>query len=333
MTIRVAVVGLGNIGRRHAQIYRDHPAAELVGVCDIIPERAKRAAEDFGAPAYLSVSELLEGAGHLDAVSVASAGEENGGDHFVPTMELLGAGIPVLGEKPISNRIGEARQMVAEARRAGLCYGVDLNHRFTPACQRIGEWIRDGRLGELNMVSMRMWINNPNESSPWYHLRALHPHSIDILRFVAGDVESVAAFAKKGKGREIWSNVMVLIKFRSGVVGTLTGSYDAGPSWGLEQLDVAGSDGRAVLEDACEALTWYPRKGIETETYRYLGGMRSFTETFASRIGRWVEQIDAHAGPEEIDGSGADGLIAQKVIEAAITSIQEGGVVLLDPAV
>src|SRR5579875_3515618 len=107
MTIRVAVVGMGHIGRRHAGVYRDHPAAELVGVCDINPERAKQAEEEFGVPSYRSVTEMLEGAGRLDAVSVATGGVDYGSEHFAPTMELFGAGIAVLGEKPISNRIDE----------------------------------------------------------------------------------------------------------------------------------------------------------------------------------------------------------------------------------
>lgn len=329
MTIRVAVVGMGNIGRTHARVYQGHEKAELVAVCDAIPEAAKRAADEFGVPSYASVEELVEGAGPLDAVSVASAGEENGGDHFVPTMALFQAGIAVLGEKPISNRIEEARQMVAEARQRGLRYGINLNHRFTPAARRARQWIDDGRLGELNLVQMRMWINNPNESSPWFHLRALHPHSIDVMRYVGGDIESVAAFLKKGKGRAIWSNAEVLVKFRSGVIGTLTGSYDAGPSWGLELLEVTGSDGRLTLTNACEDLTFFPRRGIETETYHCLGGMRAFNETFASRIGRWIEQVDAKVAPDEIDASGADALAAQEVIEGAIQSFNEQRIVTM----
>lgn len=327
MSVRVGVVGLGGIGRTHARVYKEHPAAELVAVCDLVPEAAKRAGEEFGVPAFTSVEEMLVGTDGLDAASVATAGEENGGDHYAPTMDLLRAGVAVLGEKPISNRLSEAREMVAEARRRGVCYGVNLNHRFTPAARRARQWIDEGRLGQLAMVDMRMWINNPNESSPWFHLRALHPHSIDVMRYIAGDVEAVSAFCNQGKGRAIWSNAKVLVRFRSGVVGTLTGSYDAGPSWGLEQLEVSGSDGRLVLENACEALTFTPRRGIETETLRYLGGMRSFSETFGARIGRWVEQVDGGATPEEIEASGADALAAQEVIEAAISSFNDQRVV------
>ena len=56
----------------------------------------------------------------------------------------------------------------------------------------------EGRLGELNIINMTMWINNPNETSPHFHMRALHPHSIDVMRYFGGDVEKVQAFFKRG---------------------------------------------------------------------------------------------------------------------------------------
>ena len=267
---------------------------------------------------------------------MATAGKENGGDHYTPTMELLEAGLPVLGEKPISNEIAKAEAMVALAKRKGLRYGVNLNHRFTPAALRAKEWVQAGRLGEVNIINMRMWINNPNETSPWFHMRALHPHSIDVMRYYGGDVAKVQAFFKRGPradgpdGRRVcWSNVQVNMQFKNGIVGHLTGSYDAGGSYGLEELEVVGSAGRFVLEDACEHLTFYPRFSRETETYDYLGGMMGFGETFGSRIGAWVEQNLAKVAPDAIDGSGEDALKAQYVIEAAIESWQTGTVVTL----
>src|SRR5690606_3145275 len=147
--------------------------------------------------------------------SMCTAGVENGGDHYQPTIELLNAGIPVLGEKPISNEIDKAREMVALAKEKNLRYGVNLNHRFTPAADRAKEWVDAGRLGELNMIDMTMWINNPNESSPHFHMRALHPHSIDVMRFFGGEIQKVQAFFKKGKDRQIWSNVQVNMLFEN----------------------------------------------------------------------------------------------------------------------
>ena len=326
MTLKVAVVGLGGIGTRHADIYHADPRCEVVAVCDAFPEKAEVAARRYGCKAFTSVAEMVQNV-QLDTASVCTAGVENGGDHYEPTMSLLKAGIPVLGEKPISNEIPKAKEMVALAKKKGLRYGINLNHRFTPAALRAKEWVDAGRLGELNIVNMTMWINNPNESSPHFHMRALHPHSIDVMRYFCGDVKKVQAFFKKGKGRKIWSNVQVNMQFENGVIGHLTGSYDAGGSYGLERLEVVGSGARFVLLDACEHLEFYPRRSQQVESYSYLGDMMSFNETFESRINRWVEQNIDGVNPDEIDGSGEDALQAQLIIEAAIESWDRGTVV------
>ncbi len=329
MTLQVAIVGLGNIGNTHAGVYQSRADCRIVAVCDVIKERADRAAERYHCPAFYSVQEMLASGIRIDAASMCTAGEENGGDHYQPTMELLAGGIPVLGEKPISNRVPLAEEMVALARKRKLRYGINLNHRFTPAARRAKEWVTSGRLGEINIVNMTMWINNPNESSPWFHIRALHPHSLDVMRYFAGDVEKVQAFFRKGKGRKIWSNVQANLLFKNGIIGHLTGSYDAGGSYGLETLEVVGSEARFVLRDACEHLEFYPRFSRETETYDYLGGMMGFGETFGSRIGRWVEQNTQQVKPEEVDASGEDALKVQRIIEATIQSWEAGQVVTL----
>ena len=336
MSLKVAIVGMGGIGNRHAQVYEKRQDAELVAVCDIIREKADKAAERYKAKAFYSVKELVSSGLQIDAVSVCSAGKENGGDHYQPTMELLEAGYPVLGEKPISNEIAKAREMVALAKKKNLRYGINLNHRFTPAALRAKEWVEEGRLGELNIVNMTMWINNPNETSPWFHIRALHPHSLDVMRYFAGDVAKVQAFFKRGPkpdgpdGRRVcWSNVQANLLYQNGIIGHLTGSYDAGGSYGLETLEVVGSEARFVLRDACEHLEFYPRRNRQVETYSTIGGMMGFNETFDSRIGKWVEQNLQKAKPEEIDASGEAALHVQTVIEAVIESWEKGTVVTL----
>ena len=131
-------------------------------------------------------------------------------------MELLAAGIPVLGEKPISNDLDEARQMVGLARQKNLRYGVNLNHRFTPAALLAKEWADTGRLGEINIINMTLWINNPNETSPWFHMRALHPHSIDVMRYYGGDVAKVHALFKRGHQRKRLGRTPRLLVERTG---------------------------------------------------------------------------------------------------------------------
>ena len=338
MTLKVAIVGMGNIGNQHAGIYGDHPDTEVVAVCDIIPERSDKAAETHGCQGFYSVQEMLDSGIQIDMASVTTAGVENGGDHYEPTMELLNAGLPVLGEKPISNEVPKAEEMVALAREKNLRYGVNLNHRFTPAALMAKEWMVRGRLGEVNMIDMTMWINNPKESSPHFHMRALHPHSLDVMRYFAqSEARKVHAFFKKGKGRKIWSNVQVNLLYDNGIIGHLRGSYDGnwgatdfgGGSYGLESLDVFGSDGRFTLRDACEELVYYPRFKGSMERHENLGGMTHFGQTFKSRISRWIDQNMAQVAPADIDASGADALNVQRIIEAAITSWDTGEVVTL----
>lgn len=327
--LRVGVIGCGGIGRIHAGVYRDNPNAQLVCVCDIRQDRADAAAQQFGVKAYYSVAEMLQKE-NLDAVSVATGGVENGSDHYAPTMEALEAGVHVLVEKPISNNIVEAREMVAKAKEKGLYLGVNLNHRFVPPAARAKEWVSSGELGELLFINMALWINNPNESAPYFHIRALHPHSIDIMRYFCGDVVKVQAFFMKPSTRNVcWSNVQVNMQFANGCLGHLTGSYDASGHHPIERCEVAGTKGRFVLENVYEELTLYPRESPELRVYRngIMGGVANFGATFNNRINRWIEQVNAGVPREEIEASGEDGLAAQEIIEAAIKSFETGTVV------
>ncbi len=326
---RVCVIGLGPIGNRHADLYQENPQAELVGVCDLIPERADTAAARLGVPAFYDAPTMLA-ALKPDICSIATGGEEYGSDHYLPTVQALEAGCHVLGEKPISNSIAQAEAMVAKARELNRCYGIDLNHRFNHAHRLAKQWVEEGRLGHLLFVNMSMWIINPRESSPWFQIKALHPHTVDIMRYFCGDVEAVQCFATKAPGRSIWSTAQFNLRFRNGVVGSLTGSYDVGRGHPMERCEVAGIGGRFVIEDMFQQVTLYPAESLEKTVYTnpgLWGGMRDFEDTFRERLACFVRQVDEGVKPEDIDGSGADGLAAQKVLAAAIESIETGKVV------
>jgi predicted dehydrogenase len=321
---------MGPIGNLHARIYRENPLAQLTGVCDRIRERADAAARTFGVPAFYGAPGLLQ-ALHPDLCSITTGGYEYGSDHSEPTLQALEAGCHVLCEKPICNEIGPAEKMVARARELNRCFGVNLNHRFTPAAVLAKRWTTEGRLGHLLFINMSMWIMNPNESSPYFQLKALHPHTIDVMRYFCGDIEAVQCFALKAPGRKIWSTAHFNLRFRNGVVGGLTGSYDIQRGHPMERCEVAGTGGRFVLEDMFRELTLYPADSLEKTVYTnpVFGGMRDFEDTFRNRIGRFLEQVAQGAAPAEIDGSGADGLAAQKVLAAAIESLETERVVQL----
>lgn len=326
--IRVCVIGMGPIGNRHAEIYQANPLAELVGVCDVLKERADQAAARLHVPAFTDVQTMLDSL-KPDLCSVTTGGYEYGSDHYAPTMLALEAGCHVLGEKPISNEIARAEEMVATAREKRLCYGINMNHRFTPAARLAKRWQNEGRLGHLLFVNMSMWIKNPVESSPYFQIKALHPHTVDIMRHFCGDVEAVQCFATKAPGRAIWTTAHFSMRFKNGVVGGLTGSYDIERGHPMERCEVAGTGGRFVIDDMYREATLYPAGDLEKIVYTnpLFGGFRDFEDTFRDRIHVFLEQITAGVAPEEIDGSGADGLAAQKVLQAAIESLETGTVI------
>ncbi len=326
--LRVCVIGMGPIGNLHARLYKEDALAELVGVCDLQEERANAASERLGVPGFQKAEQMLADL-RPDLVSVATGGYEYGSDHYRPTLEALEAGCHVLCEKPICNEIPKAEEMVAKARDKGLCLGVDLNHRFTPAARLAKRWQQEGKLGHLLFINMGMWIFNPNESSPYFQLKALHPHTVDIMRYFCGDVEAVQCFATKAPGRAIWSTAQFNMRFKNGVVGSLTGSYDIQRGHPMERCEVAGTGGRFVIEDMYREVTLYPAGSLEKMVYTnpVFGGMQSFDDTFRNRLHRFLEQVSEGVAPDQIDGSGADGLAAQKVLAAAIESLETETVV------
>jgi len=326
--LKVCVIGMGPIGNRHADIYKADPLAELAGVCDIRRDRAEAAGRRLDVPWFESAPAMLA-AVKPDLCSVTTGGYEYGSDHFAPTMQALDAGCHVLCEKPISNDIAQAEAMVAKAREKRLCFGIDMNHRFTPAAVLAKKWLDEGRLGHLLFVNMSMWIKNPAESSPWFHIKALHPHTVDIMRHYCGDIAEVHCFATKAPGRTIWTTAQFNLRFVNGVVGSLTGSYDIERGHPMERCEVAGTGGRFVIEDMYREVTLYPAGNLEKTVFTnpVFGGMRSFEDTFRNRIHAFLEQVANRVPPEKIDGSGADGLAAQKVLAAAIESIETGKVV------
>lgn len=326
--LRTCVIGLGPIGNRHADIYVENERAELIGVCDIDETRANAAADRLGITAFYNVQKMLDEC-RPDVVSVATGGYEYSSDHYAPTMQALEAGCHVLGEKPISNSIAHGEEMVAKAKEMGVCYGIDLNHRFTPAARLAKKWVDEGRLGHLLFVNMAMWIMNPAESSPYYHLKALHPHTIDVMRYFCGDVEAVHCFATKAPGRAIWSTAQFNMRFTNGVVGSLTGSYDIERGHPMERCEVAGTGGRFVLEDMWHELTLYPAGELEKTVYTdpAFGGFGDFIDTFRDRIDTFLREVGDGVAPEDIDGSAEDALAAQKVIAAAIESLDAETVV------
>jgi len=116
------------------------------------------------------------------------------------------------------------------------------------------------------------------------------------------------------------------MKFANNAVGHLTSSYDIERGHPMERCEVAGTMGRFVIDDMWREATLYERDNPVKEVYTnpVFGGFRDFYDTFRDRIISFAEQVRSGASPDEIDGSGEQGLEASRIIHAAIRSLDTG---------
>ncbi len=211
-TLRTAVIGVGSMGRWHADKYVALPESELVAVVDADAERVASVAGELGVEALTDFRELV---GRVDAVSVVTPTST----HFDVARVLLENGIHVLVEKPITSTVEQAQVLVDLAEKSGLVMQVGHLERCNPAVVALTDFINEPRFIESNRIAP-------------YKPRALDVsvvldlmiHDIDLIHsFVRSPMEHVDAV-----GRRIFSNNIDVanarIRFANGCIANVTSS-------------------------------------------------------------------------------------------------------------
>ncbi len=357
MAIRVGVVGMRGIGMQHAAAHAADELSELVAVCDVVKERADAAAEKYGVKAFYSLKEMLQNA-DIEMVDVTTGGYENGSWHFEPAMEAMEAGKHVLVEKPLSNDIGEARQMVAFANERKLYLGCNLNHYFTPPAEKAMEYMKAGHVGELVYCLHKMGFSageavyGANRNSRWWgfpyaHFKAFLSHPFSVMRHFCGDVTHVQAFVNRPwvrrKAQDVMlSTISIHVRFANDCVGYLLSqrgdaTYGLGGWWSLE---IAGTRGTFCIENCIEKLTFWPAPdpnaagsaerpaGGPNEPEVFNTGITDFGATFPRRIHAFVEDLTNKVPLESLRASGRDALAALEYTWAAMESYEQGGIMV-----
>ncbi|OGV71922.1 MAG: hypothetical protein A3K19_07430 [Lentisphaerae bacterium RIFOXYB12_FULL_65_16] len=347
--LRVGVVGMSGIGNTHAAAHKADSLAQLVAVCDVVKDKADAAAKTHGVKAYYSLKEMLAHE-ELDVVDVTTGGYENGSWHFEPAMEALAAGKHVLCEKPLSNDIGEAREMVRYAQERKLYLGCNLNHYFTPTAERAKKYMDEGQVGELVYCLFKVGFNggeetyrhnkSPRFNQPYAHMKAFLTHPFSVMRHFCGDITHVQSFStkpgfRKNKGDLLVSVNSVHVQFADGTVGYLL-SHRGDAMWGLGgwwSCEVAGSKGTFCIENCIEKLTYWP--AVKPGQSFGLGqgptpevldtGIKDFGATFPRRIHAFLDDVTRGVPLEHLRSSGRDALATLEYIWAVIDSYENGG--------
>lgn len=144
--LRTAVVGVGYLGRFHAQKYRELPGSELVAVVDNSRESAEKVAKELGTVAFTDYRDLI---GKVDAVSVVVPTPL----HFEVAGAFLEQGVHVLVEKPITETVAQAQTLIDIARRKNRVLQVGHLERFNPAVQAAAKIISTPRFIESHRLA------------------------------------------------------------------------------------------------------------------------------------------------------------------------------------
>ena len=255
--LRIAVIGLGNIGQHHATCLTEGKisGAHLSAVCTSNPRKAEKYP---GALVFSEPAELFK-SGSSDAVIIASP-------HFQHTSQgimALNQGLHVLVEKPISAHKADAERLVAAHRaHPDSVFAAMFQMRTEPRYLRMREIIQTGELGRIIRVN---WI-----MTDWFRTEAYYAsggwratwkgegggvllnqclHNLDVLQWLLGMPARVRGFCQLGAYHdiEVEDNVTAYLEYADGAAGTFVSSTGEAP--GTNRLEIAGTRGKLVLEN------------------------------------------------------------------------------------
>ncbi len=273
--IRVCVVGCGGVSASHLAAYQENRLSTLVSCVDIRPEVAQRAATRYGAERWETSWEEAVTREDVDLVDVCMPHAL----HAPVSIGAARAGKHVFVEKPIANTLDEADAMIAAARDSGVQLMVDQTKRFEPRHQKIKELVEAGVIGRPILAKSAYpqdityaWehMEPGRKRTYWKHdgvIGGIGIHTLDMLRWLLGEVESVSAFAGTsrllGEDRRTEDSGIVLLRFRNGAIAESTVSYvlrdpRMAASWGLMPLQLFGEDGsiQMDLEDRIRVFSY-----------------------------------------------------------------------------
>jgi UDP-N-acetyl-2-amino-2-deoxyglucuronate dehydrogenase len=253
---RFGIIGCGVISRTHADEIGKIKGATLVAVADVAEDCARNMAEAYGVDYYTDYLELLK-RDDIDIVNILTPS----GLRTEIAMAAAQHGKHIIAEKPIDVTYEKATKMIEACKEAEVKLAVISQHRFDTSTVEVKHLIEKGKFGKLVLGECAVnWYRTQGyyDSGAWRGTWAMDGggalmnqsiHTIDLLQYLVGPVESVFAHTSTlaHERIEVEDVAVATVKFKSGALGTIVGTTCAYP--GLSsRLEVFGTAGSAVIE-------------------------------------------------------------------------------------
>ncbi|KRM12006.1 Gfo/Idh/MocA family oxidoreductase [Paucilactobacillus suebicus] len=260
--VRIAIIGVNNIGTVHATYLAQHQIknAELVAFCDHNVKHLATAKEKFGSQYkfYSDTDEVMKDP-DIDAIIIATP-------HYShPELSIAGlnAGKHVLTEKPAGVYTKNVREAInVSHEHPELTYGIMYNQRMNPVYQKARQLVQSGAIGELRRTNwiITNWYRSQSyyDSSSWRATWAgegggvllnQDPHQLDLWQWICGMPKRIMSFVSFGKLRqiEVETEVTAYAEYENGATGVFVTSVTETP--GTNRFEIVGSRGKIVIEN------------------------------------------------------------------------------------
>lgn len=332
--MKVAVIGVGSMGRNHARNFSEMPDANLVGVADPNEAAASAVAKRCGCRSYADYREMLEKE-KPDAVSVVVPTVY----HKEVALNVIKRGTNLLLEKPIAFQVDEAEEIIAAAEKAGVKLMIGHIERFNPAVVALKERIEADELGRVLQIDARRQGPFPPRIQDVGVVIDLAVHDLDIMRYIT-KAEVVRIFSETERrvhsAREDLSST--LVRLTDGTIGSLTINWLTPTK--IRELYVTGEKGMFRVDYLTQDLYFYEnavaQNGNDWHTMNVLRGIVSEgkmiryvvpkKEPLRAELEAFIAAVRDNT---PVPVSGTDGLKALTLAQAMVTSGLESRIVVL----
>jgi UDP-N-acetylglucosamine 3-dehydrogenase len=274
---KVAVIGVGSMGRNHARVFRDLDTAELVAVSDRDEQAARSVAGRYGVRAYADYRVMLDRE-QPDAVTVAVPTSS----HFSVAKDALERGCHVLVEKPIAGTLAEARQLLSLPSNSKV---LTVGHveRFNPAVIELKRRLASGELGRIFQMQARRWGPFPPRIRDVGVAVDLATHDLDIMRYLSNS-EARRVYAETNQALHNTSEDMVtgVIRFENDMVGLLDINWLTPTK--IRELTVTGDSGMFRVDYLTQDLYFFENSEANRLSWEALNVIRGVSEGSMTRF-------------------------------------------------
>ena len=338
--VRFGIIGAGGIAATHAEAISKLDRAELVMVCDTVPERAAKLAEKYHCR-YGTPEELIRSA-DIDAVTIATPS----GLHAAGAVPAAQSGKHVFCEKPLDVTEEKASAIIEACQKNHVRLMAVLPVRFTNAAQTMYRAVQQGRFGDMVLAGASIrWFRPPEyyASGAWRGTWELDGggalmnqgiHTVDLLLYFNGAVRNLNARVanRLHKTIEVEDTVCASLLFANGSLGYLEASTACAPGM-PNRIELSGTEGSATLEG--DKITRWDFKTAQPEDEAILAALGKSEGLHSGSASHLVSNCEGHRRQLEdfiraiedgvpVSCTGEDGLRAVRVICGVYRSAKNG---------